>query len=271
MKALEESLENSNKMLVASSTDIMMSLENKLKDPATHEKANYWYPRAQVIQKISKEAIDHIEKRKLDIYQESKSTKSIFENDSLNLYKMLIDYKTRLLQVDPKLNIQFKNSLKVFTQAIDSLNDNQSRVFKRYLNVSKPAMNAMLTKLQNNVRFNEQRMIAFCNENCASTIWRIRYGHQPIVVQSSTIVQAGEQIEIISGLAFFSIEQKPNVFVYGKPSPLGEDGVAHYKFKAASKSGKYFVPVKINYIDQDGRQVTVQKEIEYTVANIEKQ
>jgi hypothetical protein len=52
---------------------------------------------------------------------------------------------------------------------------------------------------------------------------------------------------------------------------LKGNALAVYKLKAPSKPGKYYVPVKINYTDQDGSQQTVQKEIEYTVANIQKQ
>ena len=52
---------------------------------------------------------------------------------------------------------------------------------------------------------------------------------------------------------------------------IKDDVIAHYKLKAASRPGKYYVPVKINYTDQNGKQQTVQKEIEYTVAKIQQQ
>jgi len=47
-------------------------------------------------------------------------------------------------------------------------------------------------------------------------------------------------------------------------------GVAVCNLKARAKPGKYYVPVKIIYYDQDGRKQSIQKEIEYTVANIQK-
>jgi hypothetical protein len=37
--------------------------------------------------------------------------------------------------------------------------------------------------------------------------------------------------------------------------------------KASSRPGKHFVPVMINYIDQDGKKVVIEQKVEYTVSN----
>jgi hypothetical protein len=92
-----------------------------------------------------------------------------------------------------------------------------------------------------------------------------------MVGQNSTILMPGEELQIYSGIGSFSLESRPKISVYGKPIPIEADGIAVYKIKTLSKPGKYYVPVKINYIDQEGRQQTVEREIEYTVANIQKQ
>ena len=114
-------------------------------------------------------------------------------------------------------------------------------------------------------------MITYCYENCPQLSWRDWSVNYPIVAQNSTIVQAGEQVEITAGLFSFRFEQKPDIYVYEKKISLDANGFAIYKLKAAAKPGKYYVPLKINYTDQDGRQQSVQKEIEYTVANIQQQ
>jgi hypothetical protein len=38
------------------------------------------------------------------------------------------------------------------------------------------------------------------------------------------------------------------------------------EFKASSKAGKHFVPVRISYFDEEWKQQTVEKLVEYTVA-----
>jgi len=84
-------------------------------------------------------------------------------------------------------------------------------------------------------------------------------------------VQAGERIEIFAGVGEFRSDMKCEIFIYGKQVNIKDNAVAHYRLKAASTPGKYFVPVKINYTDQNGARQSIQKRIEYTVANIQEQ
>ena len=128
----------------------------------------------------------------------------------------------------------------------------------------------MLSKFQNNIRINEERILVFCHEQIGSTGPNCTF-ISAISAQNKSVVQAGEKIEIYAGVGEFSSNMKTEVFIYDKPVRLDENAIAIYKLKAASKPGKYYVPVKINYTDQNGRQQTVQKEIEYTVANIQQQ
>ena len=265
MKTLEESLVTSSKMLSASSADILTSLQNKLADPSTSQFAKMWYPKAQMIQAISTEAYNYIER-----IIKQKAFKKMFKDDTSNLYQRLVAYRTRLLQVDPRITKTFERSLRIFTSEIDSANDNQKEMLKIYFSgVSIEASEAMLVKLQNNIRFNEERITTFCHEQIAThPLYPVIYA---IAIQNKSIVQPGEQIEVYAGLGRFSADIKTEVFVYDNPVQLDGEAVAIYKLAAASRPGKYYVPVKIKYIDQDGKQQTIQKEIEYTVANIQKQ
>ena len=270
INALNESIENSNKAVNATTTDLMVSLEDKLHDYATKERAMVWFPRAQMIQKISKNAFDEIAEIKARL--EKDQNNSIKQKEVLKVYNCLIKYKSELLEVDPKLTSEYRRYLKIFTRTIDSSNENQIKMYKEYFSgASVPSVKAMLTKFQNNIKINEERMVEYCNEHCTPMICGIRNITQAIAIQNSTIVQPGEKIEIIAGLGSFSLEQRPEIFIYGKSVPLNYDGVAQYKLKTASKPGKYYVPVKFNYTNQDGKAITVEKEITYTVANIQKQ
>jgi hypothetical protein len=263
IKELNESIENSNKSTARNTEDILTSLKEKMSDPGTAEKAQVWYPKAQMIQAISIDAYNYIE----EITKEKRFEK-MFENDSLGLFEKLADYRNRLLQVDPTITKEFKQSMRLFINEIDSANTNQKGKFKKYfIGVSTEGAKAMLTKLQNNIRLNEQRMIAFCNEQFA--IHHIFHTYSALITQNSSIVQSGDKIEITAGVGAIFTNYNTEVFIYGKPMEIKDDGVAHYKLKAASKPGKYYVPVKINYTDQNGMKQSIQKIIEYTVAAIQ--
>ena len=170
---------------------------------------------------------------------QTKKQNTGFPKTISGLFNKLTKYKDDLLQIDPLITDEFRNSIIVFTRSFDSVEINQNDLFYSFFDGTSAISSHSIPA--------------------------------PVVVQSSTIVQSDEPIEITAGVASFENYFKPKVFIYGKLLPLGSNGVTHYVIKAASKPGKYYVPVKINYMDQDGRQVTVQKEIEYTVANIEKQ
>jgi hypothetical protein len=267
--ALNESIQHSNNLASSASEDILMALEQKLYDPATSEKAKIWLPKAERIKAISKETFDKIDIKKKDF--ESQAKHKLPEENILELYKCLADYKINILKIDSNLTRDYEKYLKIFTTKIDSTNNDQIELFKNlFADNSTSSTLAILTKLQNNIKLNEKGIMVYCNEQCASLSWSNHYMYSALTILNTSLAQPGERLELTAGLGLFSIKQSPEVFVYNKPVPLAEDGAAHFRFKAASKLGKYYVPVKINFTDQDGKQITIQKEIEYTVAEIVK-
>lgn len=265
LKVLNEGLVSSNKMISASTMEVMVVLKNKLHEPGSEERAKVWYPKAEQIQRLSKDIFDYIERVKQNIYD------TVLNNSEL--FKKLKNYQAQLLHIDPKITHQFQPSLKIYTQLVDSSTVDQEKFFHAYFKgASTEAVIALLTKIQNNIKLNEVRMVTFCNEHVGSID-----GHgfatsiSVVSIINSSVVQPGDDIEILSGVGEFNTFHKPEVFVYGKLVPIDESGVAVSKLKAATKPGKYYVPINIQYTDQDGKQQTIQKEIEYTVANIQKQ
>jgi gliding motility-associated GldM-like protein len=271
INALNESIENSNKAVNASTTDLMVSLEDKMRDYSTQERAMVWFPKAQMIQKISKNALDQIEEIKVRLEEDQNNT--INQEDILNVYNCLIKYKSELLQIDPKLTNEFQQYLKIFTRTIDSSSENQIKMFREYFSgASTPRAKAMLTKLQNNIKINEEGIVGFCHEHCYRFCGLGSSSISTLIGLDRGVVEPGGVIELVAGVGEFNKQYTPEIFVYGKPVSMKRDDVlASHKIKVSAKPGKYYVPVKINYTDQNGIKQSIHKEIEYTVANVQKQ
>jgi len=278
IKALDEGLANSNKLLSVSTTDYMLSLKAKLSDHSTYFRATTWYPKAERIQNLSANIYNFIESIKTELSKKSIKESDIdavnrfFANGSYQLYDSLMEYKKKVLEIDTLITLEFQHSLVVFTPSIVPATNNKDNFAKVFFgNSSVSAASAMLVRLQNNVRTVELNMVGFCHEQCGKVTFGPCVVDWPIVGMSSSVVQPGEKIEITAGVGSFYSDMDPEVFIYNKKIPLKDDALAVYKLRAASQPGKYYVPIKFIYTDQDGKRQTVQKEIEYTVANIQKQ
>lgn len=261
IEELNESIERSNSFLAQSTEDILFSLKEKMNQPGTDLIAQRVYPKVEKIQALSKEAFDFIETIKVEI--DKKSVANVFEGIGSALYDSLISYKKGLFKIDPGIAHTFQESFIVFSVSFDSSGKSQDDLYRHFFKGTSPVFaNAILNKFQNNIRVNEERMIAFCHESIAiDFVIRDLNNPWPFVVQSSTIVQASEQIEITAGVALFNGMMLTKIFVYDRPVELNYNGVAIYRLNASSKPGKHYVPVKINYTDQDGRKQSIQKEM----------
>jgi hypothetical protein len=73
-------------------------------------------------------------------------------------------------------------------------------------------------------------------------------------------------MQIQAGVGAFTVMNKPEITIDNKKIQIDDSrGVALYKFKSPLKTGKYTVPVKIEYTDVDGTKKTVMGKVEYTV------
>jgi hypothetical protein len=129
IQTLDESIVSSNQIMAASSNDMMLAFEEKLRDPASGERSRLWYPKAVKIQQLSNEILRYIESFKANINSKP--------NFSSELFEKLMNYKRDILLVDPKITDEFQKSIKVFTRTIDSTTANQKDLFQDYFdNVS---------------------------------------------------------------------------------------------------------------------------------------
>ncbi|HLG39860.1 MAG TPA: hypothetical protein VI461_09335 [Chitinophagaceae bacterium] len=284
-RALDEGLVKSSITINNHTQDILHSLDEKRMDPATAEKANYWYPKAQTIEKISREVYAYIERLKYDLKKEAglknddgeESFKEADKNSVIRffnkqgkgeeLYDKMKNYKKSLLGTDPDVDSAFKDAILLTASPFESYKGNEKKFTKFFFDdVPATAAIAMLSKFQNNIKINENKIIDFCNDHVANNIFRIFDTFNAFAASSSSYVKAREEIEIVAAVGAFSRAAMPEILIDGKNVPLDVDGAAHYKFKAPAKAGKYNVTVRISYNDEEGKRQIAQKDIEYTVA-----
>ena len=279
-KTVNNSLEASNKVVSASTQEIMTSLQAKLSDPGTQDRAKTWFPHAQKAQQLTKEMYDYIQKFKDQILSEAGAnyTKgdSSYKDDNLDiatrimvehgggdeLYKRLDQYKKSILGLDPAIAQQFSLSIPINLAKPRTQNKGNKTWADAYFRmVPTVAALTILSKFQNDVKTTENKVVTYCHERVGK-VELVYNNYKPLVGQNSTVLLSGQKLEVRAGLAAFNNDKKPTVYIGGTRVDLDADGLAVKEFPVTG-SGK--VPVRIEYTDQDGNQKVVTKDVEYTV------
>jgi len=182
-RALDEGLANSNIAIEKSSQTLYASLEQKTTEPATAEKAKVWYPKAQLIQKLSKDIYSYIEGLRADLKKEAdlktnggeESFKESDKNAVMRLFEKkgkgeelnerLKNYKKDVLATDPEIAKEFGGTFILTTKSFDSSANKHQDLWRTFFDDNPTiAVLALLSKFQNNIKINENRMAAFCND-----------------------------------------------------------------------------------------------------------
>ena len=283
-KTVNKSLENTNTTVDKSTSTIMKSLVDKLADPTTAAKAQIWYPKAQQVQGFTKPVYDYIQKLKDRILTESggdpKDPNKKFKEDNLdiatrimiekgegkNLLKLLGDYKNELLtKVDPSIGEEFKTSLPINLDKPASHTRAGKTWEGAYFHmVPTVAALTILSKFQMDVKTSENRVVQFCHNKVGEVT--VRYDtYAAFAETNSSYVMPGDDMEITAGVGAFSRAAAPVVTIEGQNVPLEADGAAHRKMNAATTLGKHIINVTVKFKDQEGKDQTITKPIEYTV------
>ena len=279
-KTVNNSLEATNKVVNASTQEIMTSLQSKLNEDGTRERAQIWYPHAKKAQDLTADLYNYIQKFKDQILKEAGADyakgDSSYKDDNLDiatrimvehgggkeLYKRLDEYKKEILGLDPKISGQFANSLPISLAKPKTQNKgNKSWEDAYFRMVPTVAALTILSKFQNDVKTTENKVVTFCHEQVGKVILVFNQ-YEPIIGQNSQVLLAGQDLEITAGLAAFNTEKKPTVTIGGAIVPLDEKGLAVKKFPVNSSGS---IPVKVSYTDQDGHPQEKNIEVKYTV------
>jgi len=282
-KATLDGFENANKTISFNNILLYQEFENKLFDARFDDRAKIWNPKVIRIKELCSQLNIYIQKQKDQLKDTLgvKREKELYETENFDavnnlfigkgvgeeLLLKLKEFKKEILNVDPKINKTFENRIEFASKGFESSavsNNNFSKIYFNHLPVIGAL--ALLSKFENNVLILENQLVTFCNlqqgyiDEYFSTI-------SILIGQNSNYLKGGDELEITAGIWAFSSTVKSEIMINDKPIQV-VNGVAVYKIKTQQKAGKYFVPVKIEYVAEDGRKEVVMKNISYTILEV---
>jgi len=279
-KSMRESLILSAKSIERNSQMHYHSLADKLTDPLTTEKARLWDPGVQAIQDLSKRMRDYILGLETDLKNEARisdtdstitwkynsdAVKYLFirKGKAEELLGKLSQYSDKILKTDSSIAETFSRKLSVTSFGPNEKNEFANAYFNHR---SVLGALAMLAQFENNISMAENTVVRFIDAKIYIDPFII-YEMSPLVAQNSTILKKGEYIEITAGVGAFSYRALPEITINGQTIPLEDNGTAVYKKTAPQVPGKYSIPVKISFTDQDGKNQIIEKSVKYIVKN----
>ena len=286
-KVVDKSLITSNENLATANNTLYTSLESKLKDPMTAEKAKPWNEKAIIAKQYSSELAGYIDQLKLELKKEAglkvengveeykiddlEAATRLFghekggKNKGPELEKRLNDFRDKMLAIDPEIKKEFEKTFPVEKQGPIKGQDGKDKDFTfSYFHMT-PTVAALtlLSKFQNNVKNAENQIVTYCHNQVGAV--KVVYDQfAALVGQSSNYVMPGEEIEITAGVGAYSKAAQPQITINGSAMPLGPDGRASSKFNV-SGSGARNVPVTVTYTKPDGTKESKSFDVKYTV------
>ncbi len=288
-KVVDQSLKTSNNNLTTANETLYKSLQAKVADPVTAEKAKIWNGHAETAKKLSADMNSYIEGIKKQLKDEAgfkvetvdgQSVESFKEDDleaatrlfgngpggknlGPQLEQRLKDYKAAMLAIDPEINKEFATTLAVDGKPATGQDGKPKSFTDAYFHMTPTVAGlTLLSKFQNNVKNSENQVVTYSHSKVGEV--KVKFDKTGVLIgQSANYVMPGQEIEVTAGIGAYSSAAAPQISINGAGVPV-VDGQGKYKFQA-SGGGAHTVPVTIRYKDQDGNDKTETKNVEYTV------
>lgn len=284
-KTIDQSLSNANIIIQKKNDDILKSLQKKLADPKTAEKAAIWAPKADKAHALSDAIYNYIQTLKYDLKVASRlkkvDGKEVFNEDDLeastrlflkgkdskgkDLLNRLTQFKKELGDIDPALAKEVLPNLPLDLSIPISNNiAAKSDWAYAYFNMTPTVASiAILTKFQNDIRNSESQVVEYCHRQIGE-VELIYDQFNAFAASNSQYLMSGEELVITAGVGAFSSAAKPTISVDGNVIPMTADGSATYKTTAGAP-GLNSKRVRISFIKPDGETAVVEKIVNYTV------
>ncbi len=286
-KTIDQSLANANDIIERKNLDIYKSLQKKLADPKTAEKAAIWAPKAEKAHGYADEMFNYIAGLKKELKQASglkiKDGKEEYKEDDLEattrlflnyksgetrsqeLYKKLVQYKADLAAIDPAIEKEVLPNLPLDlripeTKSIAGKTDWGYAYFNMTPSV---AAVTILTKFQNDIRNSEAQVVEYCHKEIGE-VELIYDQFNAFAASNSQYLMSGEELVITAGVGAFSSAAKPTITIDGNTVPITADGSAVYKTTAGAP-GASVKRVRISFLKPNGETAIIEKDVKYTV------
>lgn len=292
-KVVDKSLTTSNENLASANNTLYTSLDSKLKDPMTSEKAKPWNDKALQAKKLSAEMNTYIDQLKAELKKEAGEHevevdgKKVmqFKEDDLEaatrlfgegeghkakgpeLKNRLQQFRDQMLSIDPAIAKEFASTFPVedlkTAKIIGQDGKEKDFTFAYFHMTPTVAALTLLSKFQNNVKNAENQVVTYCHNQVGAV--KVVYDQfAALVGQTSNYLMPGEEMEITAGVGAYSKAAQPQITINGSSMPVGPDGRASSKFNV-SGSGARTVPVNVTYTKPDGTKESKTFDVKYTV------
>ena len=280
-RVAEEGMQQSKKNISTATALLYNRFTERTKDYQSHISAIQWHTKAIEVKELSDSMINYISGLKEELKNEagggpgnkdwennSTVTNHVFESHGRGkeLLEKLVKYKQAVLLVDPILKNWAENKVNIFSNGLNfSTADTNTFIRTFFGKIPVIAANLTLDKFENNIKIIENEIVTFCFNQISDHHGNLdKYGF--LIGQSSTYLKAGEILEINAGMGAYTTRSNPKITINGKNVSLDNEPFGVYKFKTPSKAGKYYVPIKIEYVTVNGKKELFSTTISYTIA-----
>ena len=284
-KVVNSSLITSNQNISASNNTLYKSLEEKLTEPQSKEKAEIWEPKAMEARRLSAAMDTYLDSLKLalkvaaDLRMKWDGKDSIedYRTDNLDastrmfetkgegerLKNRLDEYKDAMLNIDPTIKAQFASSFPVNTTPPKTEEGKQKDFTQTFFHMT-PTIAALtiLSKFQNNVKNAENMIVTYCHSQIGAV--EVHMDQVNVLVgQNSNYLMPGQELTVTAGVGAYSSSVKSNITVNGQPLNM-VNGQGQYK-TTVSGAGEHTIQINGSFIGEDGKPVPVHQTVTYTV------
>lgn len=294
---MNQGFENCNGLIQDNIELLHTVMEQRLRDPLSHDYAVIWEPRFIRIQKQADSIRLYIDSLKGQVVKQSDSlklsnaavVKALYESGGtgIELLKRLIVFKKGVavfireeIVKDKYINYDFGDGeiesickrVPLLPGYADSLNEEQRAGYAKkwvednFAGSTATAAVGVLNKIKNDLLVTTKEFLAYCIGN--ATFKGCNHGYKPFMLAtiSSSYVKRGQQIDVLAGIGELQLMGNPRIIINGKEIALKESTTASYRFKASGKPGKHYVTVKFKYSRHDGETMDIYKKLEYIIA-----
>jgi gliding motility-associated protein GldM len=282
-KTVDNSLINSNGVIVASNNFIASSLNEQGKKPELAAKVAIWKPKADEAIAMANAMAAYIENLKDTLKYESglhlEDGVEVFKEDDLDaatrmmdtrgegpkLHQALEDYVKKLSAlIPPELKAKTpKFPIDLTTPKTKNLGSNTwtSAYFRMTPTV---AGLTILSKFQNDVLRSGNLVAEFC-QNQIGKVEVVLDKFEILTSQNSSYLLPGQTLEIKAGIGAFSSAAKPTISIGGVSQVANDSGFARYKTTIGGGGGGN-IPVSVSFKDPNtGQTITKNTTVSYTV------